>query len=72
MPETATLTYDAGLLVRGQVKRALTKFAWESGLQVSFEEARAFSVSSYRVTFTGRNAPMYARRAAEWIETIGD
>ena len=74
-PGFARLYYpiEAGLTVRGQVKRNILGAAHTYGLRVAVKEDKGLLESLYRFTFVGPEAPVRAFHAAlqTWAKDVG-
>jgi hypothetical protein len=68
--DKARLTTTAGMAIRGQLKREITKAAWRYGLEVHVEEAKGLLESTYRFTFRGTNARRFASVCKRWIDSL--
>lgn len=69
---TLTLTFEAGMIVRGQIKRELTRAAWEAGLSIEIEEERGFfvSVMRFRVSGDGRRLIAFKAAVEQWAAKL--
>lgn len=64
-----SFSFEAGTLVRGQVKRELASAAWQLGLDIDFQEEKGFLESMYRATVIGAEPVVenYMRIAKKWF-----
>lgn len=52
-PFTTSFTVEAGMAIRGQVRRAIEQAAWDAKLNIDVIESKGFFESLYRFTVSG-------------------